>query len=255
MLYTRKTILSLFAFISIFFFACNSQPAAKSDTATAPTGGTVTVDEFEKQLNATAGAQLLDVRTPGEYAEGHLKSALNIDWNGNDFEASVQKLDKTKPVFVYCFVGGRSKEAAEFLSGKGFTTVYNMEGGYRKWTGAGKPTETGSAVAATETTKTTGLTMEEFLKLTASADLVLVDFNAPWCGPCKKLTPIVDEVEKEMNGKLKVIAINIDENEAVANALKIESIPALYAYRKGKLVWQQVGLLSKAELVSALSKI
>lgn len=251
----HKVFLSIVSFVSLFFFSCNSQPSTKSAGTAAPAGGTVTVDEFEKQLNATAGAQLVDVRTPGEYVEGHLKNAVNIDWNGNDFEAGAQKLDKTKPVFVYCFVGGRSKEAAAFLSEKGFTTVYNMDGGYRKWTNAGKPTETGAAAPAVETPKTTGLTMDEYLKLTTSHDLVLVDFNAPWCGPCKKLTPIVEEVEKEMNGKLKVVAINIDENEAVANALKIESIPVLYVYRKGKLGWQQVGLLSKAELVSALSKL
>src|SRR5688572_26704031 len=102
---------------------------------------TVSVNDFESKLKATENAQLLDVRTTGEYTEGHLDKAKNIDWNGDSFETEVQKLDKSKPVFVYCLVGGRSKKASSKLKDVGFTTVYNLDGGYMKWSEARPKTQ------------------------------------------------------------------------------------------------------------------
>jgi thioredoxin 1 len=81
---------------------------------------------------------------------------------------------------------------------------------------------------------------------------VLVDFSAVWCGPCKKLAPIVSEIEQESKGSLKVIRIDVDENPELASALQISSIPLLHIYNKQELVWQNVGLVDKMVITEHL---
>lgn len=95
----------------------------------------VTVNQF-KDLIATEGT-LLDVRTPEEWAEGIIPNAEKINYNGDDFSNQVEKLDKTKPIFIYCRSGGRSTSAAKVLKEKGFTKVYNLDGGITAWGSAG----------------------------------------------------------------------------------------------------------------------
>lgn len=76
---------------------------------------------------------MLDVRTADEYQSGHLKDAFLADWmNQADFTKKVQSLDKSKPVYTYCLVGGRSGEAAKWLIKNGYT-VYNLDGGIATW--------------------------------------------------------------------------------------------------------------------------
>lgn len=100
---------------------------------------TVTPKDFDHQLTSTTGAQLIDVRTPEEYASGHLKNAININVHGADFESKIKLLSKEQPVFVYCRSGGRSATAADKIEEMGFTKVYNMDGGITSWSGAGLP--------------------------------------------------------------------------------------------------------------------
>ncbi len=90
--------------------------------------------DFSDRLSKTQGALLLDVRSPEEYAEGHLKNALNINRNDERFETTCDKLDKKKTVFVYCLKGGRSASAAAYLRQSGFTHVYELQGGIEAWT-------------------------------------------------------------------------------------------------------------------------
>jgi len=107
----------------------------------AQSGKTSTVDPaaFEAGLKKNPGAQLLDVRSDSEYQGGHLKSALNIDINSPQFDAQVAKLDKKKPVYVYCAVGGRSSKAMGKLQKMGFVEVVNLDGGIKAWTREQKP--------------------------------------------------------------------------------------------------------------------
>ncbi len=83
-------------------------------------------------------ALLLDVRTPAEYASGHIAGSTNIDWTAGDYEARFAKLDPKTPVLVYCHSGGRSEQAQEYLVEKGFT-VTNLTGGFAAWKKAGYP--------------------------------------------------------------------------------------------------------------------
>jgi rhodanese-related sulfurtransferase len=90
-----------------------------------------------KEISEIEGIQLVDVRTPAEYKEGHLPNALNIDFFDPNFEVNIQKLDKTKPVIVYCQRGSRSAKCASQLIANGFVKIYDLDRGFSKWKSSG----------------------------------------------------------------------------------------------------------------------
>jgi len=98
-------------------------------------------DEFEKQLEATKEAQLIDVRTHREFRKCHIAGAKNIDFLRVGFCREIKKLDKTKPVMVYCMSGYRSKMTLPAFCNAGFTAVYELNPGFSGWLKAGKPVE------------------------------------------------------------------------------------------------------------------
>ena len=91
------------------------------------------VAQFQKRLAGTSYPQLIDVRTPEEYAQGTIQNAVNMNFHGDDFENQLNTLDKTKPVFVFCQVGGRSLKSAKKMQAMGFEKVYELEVGYSGW--------------------------------------------------------------------------------------------------------------------------
>lgn len=100
----------------------------------------VAPQEFLKRLEADTTAILLDVRRPEEFAEGHLKDALLLNWLDQEaFDEGAKSLDKAKTVYVYCRSGRRSNEAANHLAEQGYKVI-DMKGGYLAWTEAGLPT-------------------------------------------------------------------------------------------------------------------
>jgi rhodanese-related sulfurtransferase len=96
----------------------------------------VNVEEFAKHIGE---AQLLDVRTPDEWSEGIIEGATMANFYENDFDANLAKLDKQKPVAVYCKSGGRSGKAMAKMNQLGFKEVYNLKGGIGAWNGANNP--------------------------------------------------------------------------------------------------------------------
>ena len=92
----------------------------------------VSSKEF-KTLMSKKGAQLVDVRTPKEYNDGHIGVAKNIDFYGSTFKSQMEKLDRNKPVLLYCHSGGRSGQALTMLKSMGFKEVYDLKGGWSSW--------------------------------------------------------------------------------------------------------------------------
>ncbi|SRR6266404_3220846 len=100
----------------------------------------VGVDEFER-LRLSQKTITLDVRTPDEFARGHLPGAVNIDWNSRDFAEKAAALDKSQTYLIHCAGGVRSAKACARMTKLNFTNLYNLEGGFKAWEEAGKPVE------------------------------------------------------------------------------------------------------------------
>lgn len=239
----------LFFTLSLLLFACGGTNLTDGNTANAqPTQTNLTAKEFSMKLEQTPSAQIIDVRTPGEVAGGFINNAVNIDYNSSDFTAKTSQLDKNKPTFVYCLSGGRSGAAAAQMRSEGFKIVYELTGGIMKWNAAGLP-----LVTKNQAPKKQGMTLNDFNKLTTSDKLVLVDFYAEWCAPCKRMKPYLEEIAKDMNATVTVVRIDVDQHPSLMKELKIEELPVLRTYKKGTMTWEQKGFIEKAEVVKKLN--
>ncbi len=94
--------------------------------------------------------------------------------------------------------------------------------------------------------------MEPFQELIQADTPVLVDFYADWCGPCKAMTPVVQEVAREVTGKARVIKINIDKNQQAANAYGVSAVPTFILFHKGNILWRHPGMIDKKSLLNVI---
>lgn len=202
--------------------------------------------EFEKRINQQH-PQLLDVRTAGEYQMAHMKNALQADWtNSTQFADRIRFLDKNKPLLVYCASGVRSGAAAKWLLSNGFKDVQNLKGGLTAWKMEGKPVEVAESKPQ--------MSVAAYNQLAKSSDLVLVDFGAQWCPPCKKMEPVLDQLQKDLSGKFKLVKVDGGSDIDVMKAQKVEAIPVFIIYKKGKEVWRKDGIVELEELKKQLGK-
>ena len=95
---------------------------------------------------------------------------------------------------------------------------------------------------------------ENFNKLINGKKPVLIDFHAEWCGPCKAQAPIIAELAKEIDGRVRLIKIDIDKNQAVAQRYDVRGVPTLALFKAGKIVWRQSGVQSKESLLSIINQ-
>lgn len=234
----RKVIFVLALFTGIGLYSCTGQPGTSGSLKN------IGPKEFSEGI-AKAGIQLVDVRTPSEYGDKHIKGAMNADINSTVFDHQLKTLDRNKPLYLYCLSGGRSGKAAAWAVDNGFKEVYNLEGGILAWNNAGLPTEAGRAA------KAAGMSFDDYLAKVKTG-LVLVDFNAVWCGPCKMIKPYLDSIEKKRKGVVSILPIDVDKNPAVAKAMNVTGIPLLILYKNGKEVWRKMGVASEEEMLSAI---
>ena len=232
----KKIINLSFILLSVLFTSCTNSQTSKTNLSPI---------EFSNKISESPEAVILDVRTPQEFSEGHIENAKNADWNGNQFELQIAKFDKTKPLFVYCLGGGRSASAASKLRSNGFKEVYELDGGMMNWRSAGLSETTNTSTKP----KAEGMTKAQFDKLITSDKIVIVDFFAEWCPPCKKMRPHLDEISKEMSNEVIVIKIDVDKNPTLAQEMKVEGLPTLQFYKAGKLSNTKLGYLTKEELI------
>lgn len=198
----------------------------------------------QKSLTEKNDILLIDVRTEKEFQTTHLKNAINIDWTDQDnFEKIASNLPNDKQIYVYCKSGGRSAQAAKKLTELGYD-VYDIEGGILTWTADSLPT------VETKLDSNKGLSLKEYTDSIQNNEVVLVYFSAIWCGPCKELAPIIENIAKEKQDKIKVIKIDVDQDEDLAISLGIKNIPTLYIYKNGKKTWSSIGLVTQEVIES-----
>ena len=164
----------------------------------------------------------------------------------SDFQEQIAKLDKSKPIFVYCLSGSRSSYAVNNMRNSGFKEVYDLSGGIMTWRAANLPETTDNAVTST------GMSKKQFEDLLKSNKLVLIDFYADWCAPCKKMKPYLEEISKDMADKVVVIRINADDNQALCKEMKIDALPVLSLYKNKAQIWTNKGYISKEDVVKQL---
>lgn len=234
----KKLQSALLFFVTLVFFACSeAQPSKES----------VDAKSFQTLIEEGKGT-LIDVRTPEEFDEAYIESAINVDFNNEGFiELATTVAPKDKPIYVYCLSGGRSAKAAAELRSKGYT-VTELSGGITAWKDAGLPV----AKAIPIKTQATIISEAEYVQMTNVSYPVLVDFHADWCAPCKRMEPILQDLEKRFAGKFKVVRINTDDHEELSSKMGIESIPAMLIYINGELKQRIIGETTSEVLESHL---
>ncbi|MBI1184923.1 rhodanese-like domain-containing protein [bacterium] len=124
-----------FAALLTMAFSCGNAGSKQGGEASEKIAKSVDASTFERMISEKPGT-VLDVRTKDEFNSGHLENAVLIDWYSSSFAAEAAKLDKTKPIYVYCHSGGRSSSAMQKLAGMGFNEIYNLKGGIMAWNAA-----------------------------------------------------------------------------------------------------------------------
>ncbi len=204
----------------------------------------LSTQDFAKAVQ-TGKVQVLDVRTADEYKSGHLDKAMQANWlDGKEFNDRTSHLDKNIPVYIYCLSGGRSGAAAEALRAKGYM-VTNMDGGITAWKRNKQP-----LVGIDANIKQTSSTA--YQGQIRSTQIVLVDFGAEWCPPCKKMEPVLNQFMKENANKLTLVKMDGGVETELMKTLKVDALPTFILYKNGKEIKRKQGIMSKEELTSWL---
>ena len=96
--------------------------------------------------------------------------------------------------------------------------------------------------------------MEKFNDIINSENLTLVDFFATWCGPCKQMHPVLEQLKQELGDSIRIVKLDVDKNDALAAAYRIQSVPTLMLFRSGQVVWRQSGAMRLNDLKAIINQ-
>lgn len=195
---------------------------------------------FIESVKDNKDIQLIDTRTPAEYDHLHMYNAINIDFNNPNWKNELSKLDKNRPVYLYCLSGSRSIEMMNALKEEGFDVVYNLEGGLAKLE-ENQVAQVFDLESLKKKNSALGMNQEQLAAFVSEHKNVVVDFYADWCGPCRAMDPHLKELAENNKDKFTLLKINFDHSKELANVFKIKGIPHILLYKDGQLVDQQSG--------------
>ena len=231
---TLSALANMMVFICTLL-SCKAQQVSNS----------LNVSDFEKGMVDTTAAQILDVRTDAEYKTGHIKNALLADWkNEQEFSRRISFIDKKKPVYIYCLAGGRSAAAAKIMRDKGFEKVLELTGGINAWKAADKPLEGKSDIKE--------MSIDAFNGAIISAPVVLVDFGAVWCPPCKQMEPVLNKLQADLKDKFILVKVDGGNDIEIMRQYNVTALPVFIVFKNGKVVWRHDGIATKEELAAQL---
>ena len=207
----------------------------------AQTTANLTFEQVVAKLKAAPDAQILDARSNEEFLQNHIKDAISADAQAADFDQTISALLKNKPTFIYAIANNRSSILAKQLRQKGFTQVYEIPGGLSNWIGSGNP-------IVSVDKKRVPLTKTQYVGLTNSSPLVIVDFASRFCGACKKLAPVLDSLKTTAGFTPKIVTVEDYDNPQLARELNIHVLPTLVLYQNNKEVWRHSGFISTVQI-------
>jgi thioredoxin 1 len=232
---------SLNLFIIILFaasyFACGQKESSTMQ---------LSAQEFARHISLTDQKMLLDVRTQREFKNGHIQNAGQLNYYAFDFRKRLLLLPKNQPVYLYCNTGYRSDRAADFLIKNGYAEVYNLQHGIMEWELENLPVSVDPDAQPDMDDK---FEPTEFAGLLQNNPLVFVDFYAPWCGPCRRMMPMIDSLKVEYHEKIEIVKINADASKRLMRELKMVSVPYLVLYEEGEVIFEHKGLIDRQNLV------
>ncbi len=229
----------LILLISIFFSSCFANETTKDESII-----NLDANSFNDHYNKHGGI-LLDVRTSNETDQGIIMNASVIDFYDQYFYDKISKIQKDKIVYVYCRSGGRSSRAAELLVKSGQIQVVNLMGGIKDWQNSGYD------IVKNNNSKNLNidiLNQDDFNKILIHNDLVLVDFHTQWCVPCRKMIPIINEIQNEYAEHVYILKIDVDHNKLLENIYNITTVPTIVLFKEGKEILRRSGFLSSDEI-------
>ena len=97
--------------------------------------------------------------------------------------------------------------------------------------------------------------MEKFNEMINGEQLTLLDFFATWCGPCKMMHPILEQLKEKMGDDIRILKVDVDKNEALSMQYRIQSVPTLMLFKKGEMLWRQSGAMSLNDLMQKISQL
>ena len=165
-----------------------------------------------------------------------------------NFDENLKIFNKNLPVFVYCLSGGRSSKANEKIQSLGFKNVYELDGGILEWRKNKLPE------ALLNNNYENSLTVDDFNVFIETEKIVLVDYYANWCAPCKIMEPYLDEISNEYSENLNLVRINYDDNLPLVRSLEVYGLPVLQIYKDKNLLWSHVGFIEKSSVVKEIKK-
>lgn len=235
--------MKLFNLLSFFLLNVSSYSfSQKSDN--------VSVTKF-KELCDSGNGIILDVRTPEEFSKGHIESATAINIYDKSFESKIKLMQKDKQIYVYCLSGARSESASKILLNNGFKEVFNLQGGILSWKNAGYKLEVSNVAIAKPSNS---ISIVDFNKIINSNNIVLCDFYASWCAPCKQMLPVIERIEIDFKTTILVQKIDIENSSDLAKVNNVNSIPTFLIFKDGKKVWEKKGVTTYTELVEEIKK-
>ncbi len=96
--------------------------------------------------------------------------------------------------------------------------------------------------------------MENFNDIIKSDSLILVDFYATWCGPCKMMHPVLEELKQDLGDSIRIIKLDVDKNEALSSRFRIQSVPTLMLFKNGEILWRQSGAMRLNDLKNLIAQ-
>lgn len=226
----------------VFVTGLLAQREKQADAVTLP------LDSFTAKISRQSTPQVIDARSPEEFAFNHIEHALNFNVQSPGYEEQIKKLDKSQPVFIYAINTGRSSVLAQDLRKRGFTAAWDLEGGIANWIGSGRP-----YVSSIKK----GLTPAAYQQLVGVDKTILVAIGSRYCPACKKAKLVLDTVRAGHPQDLEILSIELEENPQLIASLKtVDVFPYFILYNKGGIVYKRSGLNAlKEDLEKALAAL